>query len=96
MLSETAPRRDGNERPRPDFLEPHYSLAELAEAWHLSGRCMLTWFRHEPGVLRFTGARAGKGHNKRPKVTIRIPESVARRVYRRRTGKALLERGSEV
>jgi hypothetical protein len=57
---------------RPEFLERHYTLAELGEAWHMSNRTLRQWFVGEPGVIRF---------GKDTYTSIRVPESVARRVY---------------
>ena len=77
--------RQGNEG-RAEFLERHYTVGELAKAWHLALRTVRAWFVDEPGVIRYGNARLLKG-KQRTHVTLRIPESVARRVYRRRTGR---------
>jgi transcriptional regulator GlxA family with amidase domain len=61
---------DSNERP--EFLERHYTLAELGDAWHMSNRTLRKWFLREPGVIRF---------GKSTYTSMRIPESVARKVY---------------
>jgi hypothetical protein len=71
---------------RPDFLERHYTLAELADAWHVSRKTLAGWFRHEPGVIRYGTDKLKKGRQ-RVHVSLRVPESVARRVYRARTGR---------
>lgn len=68
---------------RAEFLERHYLLWELAEAWGLSEDCLRPWFDSEPGVLKIE-SRLRKG--KRGYTSLRVPESVARRVYRERTG----------
>lgn len=73
---------------RPDFLERHYTLSELAKAWHMSRTTLRAWFENEPGVIRYGSAKLKKGRQ-RTHVSLRIPESVARRVYRARTGQAL-------
>ena len=70
---------------RPDFLERHYTLGELAKAWHLSRRTLQSWFRHERGIIRYGASKLQKGR-KRTHTSVRVPESVARRVYRERTG----------
>ena len=70
---------------RAEFLERHYLLWELAEAWGLNEDTIRPWFLDEPGVLKIEH-RLRK--NKRGYVTLRVPESVARRVYKRRTGQA--------
>lgn len=73
---------------RADFMERHYTVAELAEAWHLGWATIKLWFMDEPGVIKFGPGKLHRGR-KRTHVTLRIPESVARRVYRRRTGRNL-------
>ena len=67
-----------------DFMERHYTLGELARAWHMSRSTLEAWFAAEPGVIRFGVGKLTKSR-KRTYVSLRIPESVARRVYRRRT-----------
>jgi len=71
---------------RPDFMERHYTAVELAKAWHMSERLVREWFINEPGVIKFGVGKLTK-NRKRTYVSLRIPESVARRVYRQRTGK---------
>jgi hypothetical protein len=70
---------------RVDPFERHYTPKELAEIWRLDESTMRRMFQDEPGVLKIgsTGRR-----NKRDYVTLRIPESVAQRVYERRTRRA--------
>jgi len=60
--------------------EYHYSVKELAKIWGLSQAKVRRMLRNEPGVLRFGMEK--KGH-KREYVTLRIPASVAERVYQR-------------
>jgi hypothetical protein len=79
MMMETATHA------RPGFLEPHYTLAELSRAWHISRRILNEWFRDEVGVIRYGADKLKKGRQ-RTHVSLRVPESVARRVYRARTG----------
>jgi hypothetical protein len=68
---------------RPEFLERHFSVAELGEAWGLSEDCIRAWFIGERGVLKVERPlRKGK----RGYTSLRVPESVARRIYRQRTG----------
>ena len=69
----------------PDFLEPHFTLGELAKAWHMSRRSIHPWFINEPGVIKYGAGKLNKAR-KSTHVSLRIPESVARRVYRRITG----------
>jgi len=62
------------------LTERHYSVKEIAEKWGLSPTAIRRLFRDEPGVLRFTKEKRGL---QREYVTLRIPASVAERVYRR-------------
>ena len=62
------------------FKERHYSVDEVAEMWGLSPDPVRKLFEHEPGVL-VLGNHASRG--KRRYTTLRIPESVVERVYRR-------------
>jgi hypothetical protein len=64
------------------MLEPHYSPQALAEAWGFSTDYIRDLFEDEPGVL-MTGNRTSK--RKRRYVNMRIPASVAARVYKRLT-----------
>lgn len=69
---------------RIDFLERHYTVGELARGWHLAAGTVRRWFENEPGVIRVGEQRLRKGKT-RAYVSLRVPESVAQRVYRRRT-----------
>ena len=69
-------RRVGESR----LFERHFSLAELAEAWNLSEDTVRRMFEREPDVLIFENPEKASERRRR---TIRIPESVAERVYRR-------------
>ena len=62
------------------LTERHYSVKELGQMWRLSSTAIRRIFRNEPGVLRF--GKQNQGH-RRDYVTLRIPVSVAERVYRR-------------
>ena len=62
------------------FAEHHYRAKDLAALWGLSPTAIRRLFRDEPGVLRY--ARPKKGHQ-RDYASLRIPASVAERVYRR-------------
>jgi hypothetical protein len=68
---------------RPEFLERHFTVAELGEAWCLAEDTIRPWFINEVGVLKIEH-RLRKG--KRSYTSLRVPESVARRIYRERTG----------
>jgi hypothetical protein len=68
---------------RPSFRRtPHYSLAEIAEMWSLSTDVLRKIFQDEPGVLVLGGQSNSR---KRRYTTLRVPESVLRRVHRRMT-----------
>lgn len=73
---------------RADFMERHYTLSELAKAWGVSRYTVDAWFKGVPGLLRYGSDKLKKGR-KRTHISLRVPESVARRVYRERTGSAL-------
>ena len=59
--------------------ERHYSVQQLADAWNLSGDFVRRLFRDEPGVTEWVQQARGKRRYR----VLRIPESVAARVYRR-------------
>ena len=65
--------------PTPVF-EKHYSVRDLANLWNLSDRTIRRMFVGEPGVVEWG---ACERRMKRAYKTLRIPESVARRVHRR-------------
>lgn len=60
-------------------FERHYSVDELASIWGVSDDFVRRLFLNEPGVVVFFKHRPGK----RTYRTVRIPESVARRVHLR-------------
>jgi len=62
------------------LAERHYSPAELGELWNLSIETIRRIFEREPGVLIFENPDRGSSRRRR---TLRIPESVALRIYRR-------------
>jgi hypothetical protein len=64
----------------PLFTERHYTVDEVAALWSLSRDSVRRMFLSEPDVPKI--ARPG-GRYKRSYVTLRIPESVLNRVYRR-------------
>ncbi len=64
----------------PAFNERHYTVEEVAELWKLSRECVRKIFLSEPDVPRIS--RPGNRY-KRAYTTLRIPESVLNRVYRR-------------
>lgn len=70
--------------------ERHYSVADLAEIWNIHTKTVRSLFSEEPDVIRISRQTS---HHKRPPrpsrgrprdwVMLRIPESVAQRVYER-------------
>ncbi len=62
-------------------MEPHYTPQFLAELWGVSPDTVVRWFQDEKGVLK-TGNPSRNG--KRTRIELRIPNSVARRVYQER------------
>ena len=65
--------------------ERHYTPDELGEMWNLSADTVRRLFQNEPGVL-VVQREVGRGARRYR--TLRIPESVARRVHRRLTNPA--------
>lgn len=63
-------------------LEKHYSVEEIAETLNLGRDSVRRLFLGEPGVVMI---QRPKKKYKRSYRTLRIPESVFRRVYRRLT-----------
>jgi AraC-like DNA-binding protein len=64
-------------------FDKHFRVAELAAMWKLSRRTVHRILEKELDVVRLGNERPGK----RRHFTLRIPASVARRVYLRLTGK---------
>jgi hypothetical protein len=58
----------------------HYTVQEIAKMWKLSETMVRDLFREEPGVLR---AERPLTRFKRGYTTIRVPETVLRRVHAR-------------
>jgi uncharacterized protein YjcR len=65
-------------------FEQHYRPKELAELWGFSVDTIRSWFESEPGIL--VEERPETLH-KRGYKSMRIPTSVARRVYASRLQK---------
>ena len=71
------------------FDERHYTPGELATAWGVAPNTVRRLFQDEQGVLRFgrpSSIRVGR-LLKRSLMQMRIPESVAAKVYARLTRK---------
>lgn len=64
------------------FGERHYRTRDLAEQWGVSADTIIAWFDAVPGVLKF-GNKGGRGARRR--LSLRIPESIARKVYAEKT-----------
>jgi hypothetical protein len=64
----------------PAFSERHYTVDQVAEMWNLSRESVRKMFLSEPDVPKIS--RPGNRY-KRSYVTLRIPESLLNRVYRR-------------
>jgi hypothetical protein len=60
------------------IAEKHYKAAELAKLWGFAADKIREWFKDEPGVL--VEDKPEKLH-KRGYKSLRIPASVAERVY---------------
>lgn len=65
---------------RTPAFEKHFSVQELAALWNLSEMTIRRMFAGEPGVVAWG---RNETRSKRAYKTLRIPESVAQRVYRR-------------
>ena len=64
-------------------LERHFTPQQLAELWGLDESTIRRIFIDEPGV--FKHGRPCRRNGRRDYVTLRIPESVVRRVYAERS-----------
>jgi hypothetical protein len=65
---------------RTPAFEKHFTVQELASLWNLSEMTIRRMFAGEPGVVSWG---RNETRSKRAYKTLRIPESVAQRVYRR-------------
>lgn len=61
-------------------LERHYTAEELGKMWHVGANTIRRMFQDEPGVFKF-GLPPKRG--KRTLTSMRIPQHVADRVWRR-------------
>ncbi len=64
----------------PRFATRHFAVREIAEMWNLSDDVVRDFFEREPGVIAIERPRTTR---KRRHLTLRIPQDVAERVYRR-------------
>jgi hypothetical protein len=67
---------------QPIPIDPHYTPRFYAELWGVGESTVLRWFQDEPGVLKCGDL---KKNGRRTRVEIRIPFSLAMRVYQQRT-----------
>jgi hypothetical protein len=72
--------------PLPIPIDPHYSPQFLAELWGMSASTVVRWFQDLDGVLKLSQPSK---NGRRTRVELRIPFSVAMRVYRERTRSGL-------
>jgi len=63
-------------------FERHFTPKQLADLWLFHESTVRRMFIDEPGVLKY--GKASRHDGRRDYVTLRIPESVARRVYEQR------------
>jgi AraC-like DNA-binding protein len=73
--------RERMQAPLEVAFDEHFTVQELAARWKLSRRTVQRIMEKEPGVVRLGTKVPGK----RRHVMLRIPASVARRVYLRLT-----------
>jgi hypothetical protein len=72
--------------PLPIPIDPHYSPQFLAELWGMSASTVVRWFQDLDGVLKLSQPSK---NGRRTRVELRIPFSLALRVYRERTRSGL-------
>ena len=63
------------------FAVRHYSVTEIAELWGLAPNTVRRIFEREPEVIALGRTISARGKHRR--VTLRIPEPVAKRVWTR-------------
>lgn len=63
-------------------IDPHYSAKFFAELWNVSESTVIRWFQDDSSVLKLS--KPSK-NGRRTRTEIRIPLSVAMRVYKERT-----------
>lgn len=74
------PQNSDTSRPDSPAFERHFTVKELAAFWKLSEDTVRRCFRREAGVIEIMVR--GKA-SKRRYITLRIPESVAKRVHQK-------------
>jgi hypothetical protein len=68
--------------PEPVVIDPHYSPQFYAELWGTSPSTVVRWFQDREGVLKLNKPST---NGRRARVELRIPFSLAMRVYHERT-----------
>jgi hypothetical protein len=74
---------EANERREP-FEERHFTVPELASMWRLSREFVRQVVQHEPGVTEWVRQQPGRRRYR----VLRVPQSVAERLYQRALGRA--------
>ena len=69
---------------REPFEERHFTVPELAEMWNLSREFVPQVVQGEPGVTEWVRQQPGRRRYR----VLRVPQSVAERLYNRALGKA--------
>lgn len=72
-----------NEQREP-FEERHFTVPELASMWRLSREFVRQVVEHEPGVTEWVRQQPGRRRYR----VLRVPQSVAERLYHRALGRA--------
>jgi hypothetical protein len=71
-------------QPEPIEIDPHFTPEFYSELWRLSPSTVIRWFQDMEGVLK-VGVPSKNG--RRVRIELRIPWSLAMRVYREKTRK---------
>jgi hypothetical protein len=69
---------------REPFEERHFTVPELANMWRLSREFVRQVVQHEPGVTEWVRQQPGRRRYR----VLRVPQSVAERLYNRALGRA--------
>ncbi len=69
---------------REPFEERHFTVPELAEMWNLSREFVRQVVQGEPGVTEWVRQQPGRRRYR----VLRVPQSVAERLYNRALGQA--------
>lgn len=77
---------DGSEQSSP-FEERHFTIRELSRMWRFSEEFVRQIVKDEPGVTEWVRQQPGRRRYR----VLRVPQSVAERLYNRALGKAEAE-----